>query len=613
MSAVARRGWIAPVLIVLAAVVPYLGALQNGFVFDDKGLIVENDAVTKLDVGRIWSTPYWPNNPDTGLYRPLAITTFALDWIWSGGKPAGFIAVNILLHAATTLLGWAILRRVFPRAPMAAGFATLLFAVHPIHVEAVAGIVGRAEILAALFALASYLVWLRAEQSTRATERLAAPVLWFCALLSKESSLGLPALLALHRLGWIGEAAPARRKITAHDAAWPALFAILMVIRTSVLHGWITPKIPFVDNPLAHVDPLRRMLGAGGVLMRQLAQIAHGRGLSSDYSYAGVAPDTGLYALGAAGLLLLAGAGVAAFRSSRDSLTRWGVVFFAAFWILTSNLVLAIGTVQADRLLYLPLLGIGAVLGAAFTRTAGLAQGRGFPSNGRGRAVAAVALGWLAYSAVASAARVPDWHDNVRLFRSAVEATPRNLKARGNLAAVLLEEKGPSAARDVLDLIAPVEEIKDRCGPLLVREGKAYMYLGDLERARASLLASLQAEADSSEAWIEIGNIALMQEKGDEALAAFDAASHTRRRVRHAAIGRASALSILGRYEESAQAWLPLVAAMPDSVPVRVACAWNLNEAGRVTDARALIEEGLARSKDPRLTDLLASLRSSER
>jgi thioredoxin-like negative regulator of GroEL len=130
--------------------------------------------------------------------------------------------------------------------------------------------------------------------------------------------------------------------------------------------------------------------------------------------------------------------------------------------------------------------------------------------------------------------------------------------------------------------------------------------LGDRARARDLFRAGLAAAADSSQTLVELGNLALMDRNGLEALQSFDAVPRRSRLREHAAIGRASALSVLGRYGEAADAWLPIVAALPDSVPLRAACARNLTDAGRATEAARLLREGLARRKDPRLELSLA-------
>ncbi len=257
-----------------------------------------------------------------------------------------------------------------------------------------------------------------------------------------------------------------------------------------------------------------------------------------------------------------------------------------------------IGTGRADRLLYQPLLGL-AVLGVA-----GASRVRvGLPSQKW--AIAAVALLVLRFGAV-SAHRVPDWHDDIRIWTSAVRVEPASVKARMNLSMHILRAETPESAREVLDLIAPVLSSGSSYGPLLEAEGKARMFLGDNDRARELLRESLQHGADSAKVLIELGNIALSTGDGAEALACFRSVERLGYEPAHAGIGRASALSVLRRYDESASAWQPIAAAMPDSVPIRLAYAWNLRASSHPMEAASVLRAGIARHDDPRLWNELA-------
>ncbi|MBD3236107.1 MAG: hypothetical protein GF330_05345, partial [Candidatus Eisenbacteria bacterium] len=141
------------VLLFLAALLPYGNALRTGFAYDDAAIVIENP--TASPAAPWWTPlvrPYWPEPHDAGLYRPLTSLTYRLQRGWTGTAPVPFHLLNVLLHAATSLLAYAVLRRLFTRQGWALPIA-LLFAVHPLHTEAVTGIVGRAELLAALCGL----------------------------------------------------------------------------------------------------------------------------------------------------------------------------------------------------------------------------------------------------------------------------------------------------------------------------------------------------------------------------------------------------------------------------------------------------------------------------
>ncbi|MGD0485540.1 MAG: hypothetical protein ABSB58_12945, partial [Gemmatimonadales bacterium] len=163
-----------------------------------------------------------------GLYRPLVIVTFAADWQLSGGSTVWLHAMNVAWHAATTALLVPVLAAYTgPAAALAGG---VLFAVHPVHVEAVANLVGRAELMAAAFLLAAVLL-ARAVRHRRAEGRssllLEAAVLCAVALalLSKEHAAVAVAVLALDDLatrpkGGAGLPWRTYAAVTALTAAW---------------------------------------------------------------------------------------------------------------------------------------------------------------------------------------------------------------------------------------------------------------------------------------------------------------------------------------------------------------------------------------------------------
>ncbi|HEU4403169.1 MAG TPA: hypothetical protein VFT43_13805, partial [Candidatus Polarisedimenticolia bacterium] len=148
----------------IVAILLHLPTLRNDFVFDDQAIVSQNPLLKDLrDLPRLLVAPYWMNlHQGQRLYRPLTTVSFALNRALVGHlDPRWFHLGNVLLHACATLLVTLLALEMLPgaRAPAIAG---LLFATHPVHVEAVAGIVGRAEILAASGVLAGVLCHRRA-------------------------------------------------------------------------------------------------------------------------------------------------------------------------------------------------------------------------------------------------------------------------------------------------------------------------------------------------------------------------------------------------------------------------------------------------------------------
>ncbi|HEV7590647.1 MAG TPA: hypothetical protein VGO40_21235, partial [Longimicrobium sp.] len=139
--------------VALLAVLVYANALKNGVAIDDEYIVLRNPAVRGFShLHDLLLGPYWPQS--TELYRPVTLVSFAVDWALTGGSIAWMHAVNVLLHAAAAALVALLVWRLRGGAT-AAACAGAVFAVHPVHVEAVANLVGRAELLATVLVLAA--------------------------------------------------------------------------------------------------------------------------------------------------------------------------------------------------------------------------------------------------------------------------------------------------------------------------------------------------------------------------------------------------------------------------------------------------------------------------
>lgn len=325
-------------------------SLGNGFAYDDLPLIVDNPRVTTLHP--LWEylgQSYWPAG---GLYRPLTVWLLALQWKLGDGTPWIFHATNVALHALVTGLVYALARRIL--APAWAGLAALLFAVHPVHVEAVANVVGRSEIMAAAFVVAALLAHRRVSAL--------APVLFALALLSKENAAVLLGLVVLHDglVAGTPRAAFAQRRwlyagygavALAYGAALAAIFrAVPLAVPAPVFQGatlgerWLTFASVVPEYARLLLVPAR---------------------LSADYQPA-VLELARSVTPGVVWGVLLASVLVAAIFMQRR---RAPESAFALAWVPVtlapvSNVLFVTGVLLAERTLYLP--SVGAVLAAGW-------------------------------------------------------------------------------------------------------------------------------------------------------------------------------------------------------------------------------------------------------
>src|SRR6185295_3139303 len=135
----------------------YLNSLEAGFAYDDKTMIEDNTLLTRLEyLPMLLTSDYWAGRraPSeavpwrSGLYRPFLSATFSLNYAWGKVNPVGYHLVNVVLHLAVTWLLYLLARQI-GMSESASLVGGAIFAVHPLHTEAVTGIVGRAELLMA--------------------------------------------------------------------------------------------------------------------------------------------------------------------------------------------------------------------------------------------------------------------------------------------------------------------------------------------------------------------------------------------------------------------------------------------------------------------------------
>lgn len=186
-------------VLVSVTCVAYSPALRCGFVWDDPMYLTENRIVQSASgLPAIWSIS-WDGESGTARiqtpqYYPLVFTTFWIEHRLWGLQPIGYHLVNLLLHAINAMLVWAVARTL--RIP-GAWFIGAAFALHPVHVESVAWVTERKNVLSGLFALLTLLAYLRFDEGKKPGWYIAALLLFVAALFSKTAVAPLPVVILL--------------------------------------------------------------------------------------------------------------------------------------------------------------------------------------------------------------------------------------------------------------------------------------------------------------------------------------------------------------------------------------------------------------------------------
>lgn len=405
------------------AVALYLPTARFGFVQDDRAIIARNPAAHSIGAAvRAFDDPYWPP-PTSGMYRPLTIASYALDWTLSGGRPGWMHVVNALLHGLATVLAVLMLSRWLPE--MGALAAGLVFALHPVHVEGVASLVSRAELLAAVGIFGAVLAARRG--------------VWWGALgcaavamFSKEHGVVAGAVILLD--DWLQSGARPR---------YPAWFyGSLAGLTVGYLALWAAvgrSTLADVAPPFFGAGVTQRLAMALPSVWRAAVLLAWPARLSADYNPQVIPVREGFSIEAVLGALVVAGVAALAWQARRRApLVSFAAGAAALAYLPTSNLFFPSGIVLAERTLYVPVLLPAAAVGLGVVW---VGEVRGSRAALAGLVLISLVLGWR------SAERLPAWRDNRALLLTLLEERPESYRAHASAAAVLAGIGDTAAAR----------------------------------------------------------------------------------------------------------------------------------------------------------------------
>ena len=409
----------------IAALALYLPSAEYAFVQDDRAIIASNPAAHSIPAAlAAFADPYWPRGSGAGLYRPLTILSYAVDWTVSDGNAGWFQVMKALWHGVATVLLTVILMRWLPT--LAAVGAGLLFAWHPVHVEAVGSLVGRAELLAAVGIFGAVLAARRGQWTVSVLCAAAA-------MLSKEHGVIAPVVILFDN--WLQGDAETRRLPTGFLMALGATTAAFVV-------AWLTIGVAGAHD-VAVVFYGRGTLGRLAVALPAIARaselLAWPISLSSDYGPKVITAHEGFSAAAALGIVIAIGLpALIVWSHRRAPLIAFTAVLAVLSYLPTANLLFPSGIVLAERNLYLAVALPAAVVGTGF---AWLCAQRGLRP-----AVAALAVVAVAYG-TRSLLRLPAWRDNRAQLLTLLIEHPESYLGHASAAAVLAGRHDTADAR----------------------------------------------------------------------------------------------------------------------------------------------------------------------
>ncbi|XP_030057204.1 protein O-mannosyl-transferase TMTC4 [Microcaecilia unicolor] len=620
-------------IIGLLAFVCFANSFDGDFVFDDSEAILNNkDLRAETSLGDLWIHDFWgtklSSNASHKSYRPLTVLTFRVNYILAGGyHPVGFHVVNIILHCIVSLLMFDVFSILFGGltysskgrrlnlAPKASLFAALLFAVHPLHTECVAGVVGRADLLCALFFLLSFLGYCKAFlQNNKEGKQfsiswiLMSILLGAMAMLCKEQGitvLGLNVLFDAFVICKINMAGLIQKLLHRDKALEGAallskgfLLRIIFMASggTAILYvrwrimGTGPPAFTEVDNPASFADSiLIRALNYNYYYSLNAWLLLCPWWLCFDWSM-GCIPliksvsDWRIIALAALWFCLigLIYQALCSEDSHKRRILSLGLGFLIIPFLPASNMLFRVGFVIAERVIYLPSVGYCMLItyGCSILNR----------QVKKKKLIAAAVLGIVLINVMRCISRNKQWRSEEQLFRSALSVCPLNAKVHYNVGKNLADKGNQTAAikyyREAIRLNPKYVHAMNNLGNILKERN-------ELLEAEELLALAVQIQPDFAAAWMNLGIVQNSLKRFEEAEQSYWTAIKHRKKYPDCYYNLGRLYADLNRHLDALNAWRNATALKPDH-----SLAWNnliilLDNTGNLSHAEAVGREAL--------------------
>ena len=575
------------ILCAFAAIALYLPALTYGWVWDDRLLVVSNGA------GGVGAEGF----------RLLTSLLLRLEWALGYGTPLFAHMVGIFLHGLATWLFFRMAVHVGAR-PWTAFAATLLFAAHPVHVEAVAYVSGLPDLLATVFVLTALLLARSTElcspEGCRSWKIWPAYAAMVAAVLSDEVAIVAPLLLVgLDRWGPVR--VPWRRRLT-HYSGFFAIVLVYLLVRY-VSGGGATPT-PESADAVSGIDAAARAWAAPMAFLEYLKMLVYPHPLNAVRTLHAfeVASWTGrlapLAALAALALLVV--------WRRRDPVARAGALLLLLPLLPALPLPPFIGSFAVERGAYLASAGFCLIVASIYAWAA-----RGFPTGRPLLFVAAAAI--AAVAGLGTLLRLPVWRDNVTLLFAAAAADPKDPAPHLTLVDYFGHARQWPAALTEIDRAIALDPTNHTA---VAKRTAILSQLGRNADAEASARRAIDLDPKDAASYVNLSDALLQQGKIEEAVGAARRATETDSTLSDGWYNYGVALAASGDAKGAIRAYEKTIALKPDDVLALNNLGTILGSTGRVEEARDLFFRLAAlapKSVQARMNLALAYLRLGDR
>ncbi|KAJ8253406.1 hypothetical protein GJAV_G00212600, partial [Gymnothorax javanicus] len=622
------------ILVSLAALLCFMNSYDGEFVFDDSEAIINNkDLRPETPLNNIWRNDFWGSNLSSNTshksYRPLTVLTFRFNYLLAGGlHPVGFHVVNICLHSAISVLMidvFAVLigglaydckGRRLNQTPQASSLAALLFAVHPVHTESVAGIVGRADLLCALFFQLSFLTYCRAFQQGNSKDDgfsvvwiIFSLILCAVAMLCKEQGITVLGVNAAFDVLMICN-------VNVYELSQRVLFRQKVPEVSELLsRGFLTRMALLVSGGSLLVYARWRVMGTGPPAFTEVdnpasfAENVFLRTVNYNYYYTlnawlllcpwwlcfdwsmGCVPliksasDWRIVSvlLMWSGLIGLMSQAVLSPGKIKRRTLSFGLVLLVFPFLPACNLFFRVGFVIAERVLYLSTAGYCLIVTYALGCSCCLWKKHK-------KILQAALLGLLCVNVARCALRSEQWRSEESLFSSALSVCPLNAKVHYNVGKNLADRGHQSAAvkyyREAVRLNAKYVHAMNNLGNILKERN-------ELVEAEELLSEAVRIQPDFAAAWMNLGIVQNSLQKFTDAEQSYWNAIKFRRKYPDCYYNLGRLYADLNRHVDALNAWRNATMLKPEH-----SLAWNnmvilLDNTGNLEQAELIGKEAL--------------------
>ncbi|MCE1164296.1 MAG: tetratricopeptide repeat protein [Bacteroidetes bacterium] len=499
------------IIIGIVSFAVYYNSLSNAFVFDDESVIENNSSIQSLsNIPKFFTADEGFHKVIGRYYRPLTSALYTVDYAVWGLDPYGFHLTNALIHVISCLLLFAVLLRFFggyKNGLLAAFIGSLIFAVHPVHTEAVSWISGRTDSLVTLFFFASFLLYMKFTESDegRKPYLYISLLFYILGLLSKEMIVTMPVFILLYDFvyrkkdpGYI------RKNITAY-VLFAAVTVVFLFIRYMLLKDIPDRTTYFYFYGKSAATAFYTMLTTIPVYFKLLFYP-----VNLLYHYNGTIPDAeslGDFRALASALFILVLIGLSVFFYKKQSIYSFIILFFLVSMLPVMNIIPTMNF-MAERFLYISSFSLSLLAAFLFVK---YANERNIKVLAVIFVIIAAAFAYLTYE------RNAEWKDNDTLYS----------KADGIDGNVLLVNAGNIYANkknydEAEKRYRRAIEIRDNSVLAHHNLGLIFLIKGKLDSAEVQFRKGIEIDSLAPDGYFQLGNVYQQEGRIPEAISMLE-------------------------------------------------------------------------------------------